>query len=123
MAKKILKACLYFYRVLFYFGLTKQAFFLYNRNIYIDGKIKKEFYWTILTHFCVIPFYILCIFFLSRAAQGVRIAVVFLSQFLVRGIYVMVNSLKNAKIFRREQEALRRQLEGQQKKEEMGKWK
>lgn len=29
----------------------------------------------------------------------------------------MVNSLKNAKIFRKEQKALRRQLEGQQKKE------
>ena len=94
-----------------------------EKEITFTVDYEERFYKMLAIYFIVIPFYIPCIFFSSTAATMPIAVIVFLVPQIIFVAWEILDKARDVKY--RKQEAMRveQELQEQQRREEMGRWK
>ncbi len=94
-----------------------------DKDYTFTKEYKKEFYWQFAVYALSIPFFLPCIFFVSKWEQSLwTLCVAFVPQFIYI-VYGISNTVKEAKEYRELKEKQERELKEQEQKEELGRFK
>lgn len=94
-----------------------------DKDYTFTKEYNKEFFWQFTVYCIAIPFYIPCIFFVSEWEHLLWTLCILIIPQLIYVVYGILNTFKDVKEYRLEQQKQEKELQEQLKNEEMGRFK
>lgn len=108
-----------------FLSLRRRQFgaFSANKDYTYTKEYNREFFWQFLVYCLAIPFYIPCIFFVSKWPHLLWTLCVLFAPQVIYIVYGISNTLKDVKEYRLAKQKKEQELKEQMQKEELGRFK
>lgn len=116
----------YFFRHKGNFLLLRKShgsIFSANKDYTFTKEYSREFFWQFLVYCMAIPFYIPCIFFVSKWEHTLWTLCVLFAPHVIYVVYGIGSTVKDVKEYRAAQQKTEQELKEQMQKEEQGRFK